>query len=156
MPKANDGTRPTARNDILATGENGTSNLPVLANDLGATQKDKLTIVALAAPDLFGAVTIAPDGQSLVWNDVNGAFDHLGAGETMAVGFTYTVQAGNDALATATVALTVTGEDDAPRRRGPDGDGARGHRRGGDGRDGDGQRPGRRDGGLHHHRRQRG
>jgi VCBS repeat-containing protein len=113
------GRRPIPQDDAFTVGEDGTVSLAVLANDRGPTQSGRLTIVGITAPELFGAMTIADDGQSLLWHDVAGAFDFLAAGATLALRFNYTVQVSNGTTGTATVALTISGANDAPSA-GPD------------------------------------
>jgi VCBS repeat-containing protein len=59
-----------------------------------------------------GALALTADGG--LRYDPSGAFEHLGAGATAEVGFTYVARDGSDDSAPAAVAITVRGVDDAP------------------------------------------
>jgi VCBS repeat-containing protein len=114
MSRTNGGERPLARNDLFAVGEDETTSLLVLANDRGPANGGNLKIVDVSAPGLSGAVQIAADGRSLVWNDLSSAFDWLADGATIMREFAYTIQAANGVESSAVVTLTITGANDRP------------------------------------------
>jgi len=108
----NDG--PTAVDDKATVQQDGPAvAIAVLANDTDPDAHDSKTVVSVDTGETLGQVTIAPDGSGVSY-DPNGAFVSLGAGETAADTFTYTMKDGSGATSTATVTVTIVGANDAP------------------------------------------
>lgn len=114
---------PTAHDDALNADEDHVATLAVLANDSDPDRNDTLKVarvngqaisvgnpVALASGAL---ILLAADGRTLQF-DPHGAFDHLPAGQSEAVSFTYAATDGHGGLSDATVVLTIAGLNDAP------------------------------------------
>jgi Bacterial cadherin-like domain len=99
--------RPKAWNDAFTVGEDATAILAVLANDR-TPPDDPLRIVKLTGHDLHGAVTVATNGQNLLWHD--DAFDFLAECQTQLLRFKYVALTEDGDRVRATVRLT----DDAP------------------------------------------
>jgi VCBS repeat-containing protein len=99
-----------ANGDAYATGEDAGftfTSADLLANDGGVTK----SFVSLQATSAMGA-TIS--GQNGVFTyDAGARFDYLGEGETALDSFTYTIRDAKGETSTATVLVTVTGENDA-------------------------------------------
>src|SRR3954451_16197907 len=99
-----------ANGDAYATGEDAGfsfTSADLLANDGGVTK----SFVSVQATSAMGA---AISGQNGVFTyDAGARFDHLGAGETALDSFTYTIRDARGETSTATVFVTVTGENDA-------------------------------------------
>ncbi len=99
---------PSAQDDLVQANEDSTANsLTVLAND--STQGDAnetLTITAVTTPDHGGTVTIASNGQSLIYTP---AANYFGTER-----FQYTINDGNGGTAQASVVVTVVGVNDPP------------------------------------------
>lgn len=102
---------PVAVGDAATTDEDTSILLSILAND-GDPDDDALALVSVATSATTGAVTVNPDGT--VTYDPVGRFDALRPGESDVDVFGYTITDGFDAIASATVEVTVTGVDDAP------------------------------------------
>lgn len=108
----------TANDDNASTDEDTATSISVLANDnpsadleiLGVTQPPKGTVAVNSAGPGLDAVTFDPGAD----------FQHLAAGQTEVVTFTYQVEDSNDPVSqggsasTATVTVTVVGRNDAP------------------------------------------
>jgi VCBS repeat-containing protein len=77
--------------------------LALLANDENAQ-----SILSINTTGLLGAVTLAPDGQTVSYN-AGLAFDYLAKGATATEQFTYTVLGTDGTEQTQTVTITVTG-----------------------------------------------
>ena len=77
--------------------------LSLLANDTNAQ-----TILSVNTTGLLGAVTLAPDGQTVSY-DAGLAYDYLAKGATATEQFTYTVLGTDGTQQTQTVSITVTG-----------------------------------------------
>lgn len=91
---------PTANDDRFVRYHGDALDLPVLANDTAAPDRgDTLRIVAVSTPDQGGQVTIAADGQSVIYTP-NGRF--VGSER-----FTYTIRDNDGATATATVIVEM-------------------------------------------------
>ena len=103
-------TPPLANSDDASVQEGGSVVIDVVANDADANA-DPLTITEIETSGTKGTAAIV-DGK--VTYDTAGAFDALGAGETANDTFSYTVVDGQGGTDTATVTVTVTGENDAP------------------------------------------
>ena len=110
----NDG--PVAVADTAAGTENQILTIDVLGNDSDVDDGAMLTLAAASAPPGKGAVSIV--GNRLVFAPGT-AFDGLAAGASEIVTIGYTVRDEQGATATATVAITVTGTNDAPVVTGP-------------------------------------
>ncbi len=117
----NDG--PVAADDPLNAGEDDPAGVigNVLDNDsdpegdaleVFKVGGDEANLGAPTAGDNGGLITIAADGT--VTFDPNGEFEALGAGETATTSITYMVQDPSGEMSTATVTVTVTGENDGP------------------------------------------
>ncbi|MCP5155360.1 MAG: tandem-95 repeat protein [Ectothiorhodospiraceae bacterium] len=83
----------------------------ILGNDTDADPADVLTVSAIDTTGTSGLVTLV---AGVVTYDPNGAFEHLGAGESTLDVFSYTVSDGNGGTDTATVTVTIDGANDAP------------------------------------------
>ncbi|WP_158298981.1 beta strand repeat-containing protein [Sphingomonas psychrotolerans] len=105
----NDG--PVANPDTAATGENASVLINVLANDADADDGAVLTVTAAAAPAGQGTATV-------VANQVQFApgadFDYLAVGESTLVTVSYSITDEHGATSASTIAVTVTGTNDAP------------------------------------------
>ncbi|MGN6258724.1 MAG: Ig-like domain-containing protein [Solirubrobacterales bacterium] len=104
---------PGAVGDTATTNEDTATSIDVLANDTDV-DGDSLTITSVDTAGTRGAVAIAEGGKSVTY-DPRGRFDELQAGQTANDGFAYTISDGHGGTSTATVAVTVTGVDDAPK-----------------------------------------
>ncbi|MGH1491981.1 MAG: Ig-like domain-containing protein [Acidimicrobiales bacterium] len=97
--------------DVMARG--------VLANDTDP-DGDPLTVTGFDATSANGAaVTVNPDGSFTYDPTGVPAIEALGAGETLADTFTYTIGDGNGETDTATATVFVAGVNDAPILGGP-------------------------------------
>lgn len=114
-------TAPVAANDMASVEEGAALTLTVLSND-SADDGDALSIITIEGEAISagGTVTLA-SGAIVTLNadgslgyDQNGSFDDLDAGESGNDSFTYQLSDGNGGTDTATVAITITGVDDAP------------------------------------------
>ena len=100
---------PDAIDDSAVATENSPLTIDVLANDLDPDTNDSLTITGVTQP---GTGSVTYNAGDLAF-DPSTEFDYLGAGETATVSFTYNISDGNGGTDTATVTVTVNGEDDA-------------------------------------------
>jgi VCBS repeat-containing protein len=107
---------PTANDDAGAIDEDTSLVVPaagVLANDTDPDHLDQLTVVpSKTVSELGAAVVVNLDGSYTY--DSNGQFEYLAAGECVTDSFSYTIVDLAGATDTATVTVTVTGENDAP------------------------------------------
>ena len=102
---------PVALNDAITVAEgDGATVIDVLGNDSDANGDD-LTVSSVDDDQTIGQVTLV-DG--VVRYDPNGQFESLAAGQTATDSFSYTVSDGNGGFDTATVTVTITGENDSP------------------------------------------
>ncbi len=119
-------TAPIARDDTGTTGESAVLNgQSVTGNDFdyqALLGNETLTVSAVNGSALNVGVQIAlASGALLTVNangtysyDPNGQFDDLGVGQTGSDSFAYTVSDGNGGTDTATVNITINGENTAP------------------------------------------
>ena len=105
----NDG--PVANPDSATTSENASVLVNVLANDTDADDGAVLTVTGASTPAGQGTATV-------VANQVQFApgadFDYLAAGESTVVTVNYAITDEHGATASSTIAVTVTGTNDAP------------------------------------------
>ena len=117
-------TVPVAVNDTATTTENAiiTGAAPgVLGND-SDPEGDALSVVAVAgSAGNLGLPVVGNAGGSFVLQadgsysfDPGTAFDDLQLGEQRVTSVSYTISDGNGGVATATLSITVTGQNDAP------------------------------------------
>ncbi|WP_370334485.1 Ig-like domain-containing protein [Parvularcula marina] len=107
---------PIAVDDERTTSTGATlSTIAVLEND-SDVEGDTLNVTDLDTSGTLGVVTDNGDGTFAY--DPNGQFEALGVGQTATDSFTYTISDGNGGTATASVIITITGEDDAPQGEG--------------------------------------
>ena len=103
---------PVAAADQAATNEDAVLQVGVLANDGDVDAGANLTVTALDTGGTAGAVSIAADGKSVIY-DPTGRFD-LAGGVTATDRFAYTVSDGLGGSDTETVTVTVTGVGEPP------------------------------------------
>jgi VCBS repeat-containing protein len=103
---------PGAVGDTATTDEDTATTIAVLAND-SDPDGDPLTVDGVNSYGTRGGVSVVSSGKEVEF-DPRGRFDPLRAGQTAGDSFVYTVGDGRGLDATATVAVTVTGVDDAP------------------------------------------
>ena len=111
-------TAPTARADVGATNEDTplvVAGPGVLANDSDPDHLDVLSVVAGSTTSANGAAVVLSANGGYTY-DPSGALElqKLGAGQTTADTFSYTIKDLGGATATATVQVTITGVNDAP------------------------------------------
>jgi len=102
---------PVATADTATTSENAAVTVAVLANDHDADDGAVLTVTAASAPLGQGSASVV--GNQVKF-DPGSDFDHLAVGESQVVNVSYTISDEHGATSTATVAVTVTGTNDAP------------------------------------------
>ncbi|MCA9221853.1 MAG: tandem-95 repeat protein, partial [Planctomycetales bacterium] len=107
---------PAADDDATTVAEDSgvidlTSALLAGDSDIDAGESDLLELAAIDAAGTVGVVTLV---NGSVTYDPDGRFQSLAIGETAVDTFVYTVSDPHGATATATVAVTITGENDAP------------------------------------------
>jgi VCBS repeat-containing protein len=102
---------PVAAPDSIATGENQSLGIDVLANDSDVDDRHALTVVSAVAPGAKGTAT--SDGN-MVDFDPGAAFDHLSQGATETVRVEYTMQDEYGAPSSSFVDVTLIGENDSP------------------------------------------
>jgi VCBS repeat-containing protein len=115
---------PVAVDDMGTLGENAVSTGNVLVND-SDPDGDSLSVVSatyMGQPITIGVPFTLPNGAVLTLNpdgsyvfDPKTAYDGLDVGESVLEAIQYTISDGEGGLATATLNLTITGENDAPR-----------------------------------------
>src|SRR5262245_27845040 len=111
-------TAPTTRDDAGATIEDTplvVAGPGVLANDSDPDHLDVLSVVAGSTTSAKGAAVVLSANGGYTY-DPSGALElqKLGAGETAADTFSYTIKDLGGATVTATVQVTITGVNDAP------------------------------------------
>jgi VCBS repeat-containing protein len=102
----------TANPDTGATGENGSTNIDVLANDSGPGSSGGLVVDSTDTTGTLGTVTV--NGDNTITYDANGKFESLKAGQTATDTFKYKARKNSVKSADATVTITITGVNDAP------------------------------------------
>ena len=114
---------PLAGNDINSVLEHGTTTGAVLSNDHdGGLDTDTLSVTQInGAPYAPGSTITLPSGAILVMSaggtysyDPHGAFNGLALGQTTSDSFTYQISDGQGGFSTATVAITITGQNEPP------------------------------------------
>ncbi|GJL87863.1 MAG: hypothetical protein DHS20C03_15720 [Minwuia thermotolerans] len=115
---------PDAVDDAVTVTESGTVTGAVLTNDVDVDDGDALTVTAVnGVAASVGASVVLPSGATLTLNAdgtfsydaaTSALFDALAAGATGNDSFTYSISDGNGGTDTASVDVTVTGENDAP------------------------------------------
>ena len=104
---------PVAVNDTGAVSEDGPGIIvDLLGNDSDPDSLDLLSIDSFDFTGLDGTVT--DNGNGTITYDPNGAFEALNAGDSAIDSFSYTVTDGNGGTGTATVDITINGENDGP------------------------------------------
>ena len=106
------GNAPSAADDAASTDEDSavvTGN--VLAND-SDLDGDSLSVLAVDTSGTLGLVSDNGDGTFTY--DPNGQFESLGAGDSAADTYDYTISDGNGGTASATVTVTINGVNDLP------------------------------------------
>jgi VCBS repeat-containing protein len=104
---------PGAVSDTATTDEDTAKAVDVLAND-SDVDGDALTVTAVETGATKGKVTITGGGSGVSF-DPDGKFEALGTGQSANDSFGYTISDDHGNTATAMVAVTVTGIDDAPK-----------------------------------------
>ncbi|MDF1752926.1 MAG: Ig-like domain-containing protein [Verrucomicrobiales bacterium] len=124
VPTSNPGSGPGIYNDTASVDEEDTSvSANVLSND-SDPDGDTLTVSAVngdsgnvgnSVSGSYGAITVNSDG-SYTYNPTtaNATVQALGVGETLIETFTYTAHDGNGGSASASLLITINGENDAP------------------------------------------
>ncbi|MGE0387356.1 MAG: beta strand repeat-containing protein [Gammaproteobacteria bacterium] len=106
---------PVAGSDYASVGADAASvSVDVLANDFDPDVGDSKSIVSLSAGGVLGSVTLAAGGAGLIYAP-GAAFAGLAFGQSAVETFSYTMQDGSGAQSSATVAVTVQGQNHAPQ-----------------------------------------
>ncbi|NIJ21870.1 VCBS repeat-containing protein [Sphingomonas naasensis] len=105
----NDG--PVANPDSATTSENAGVTIDVLANDSDADDGAVLTVTTASAPAGQGSASVVANQVQFVPGT---DFDYLAAGESTVVSVSYSIADEHGATAASTIAVTVTGTNDAP------------------------------------------
>ncbi|MDB5720506.1 MAG: hypothetical protein JWP15_1124, partial [Alphaproteobacteria bacterium] len=105
----NDG--PVAQPDTATTSENASVDINVLANDTDIDDGAALSVVSASAPSGQGSATVV--GNQVRFNP-GSDFDYLAVGQSIVVTVNYTMQDQFGAQSSSTIAITVTGTNDAP------------------------------------------
>ncbi|MDP2144300.1 MAG: VCBS domain-containing protein, partial [Gallionella sp.] len=106
---------PVANPDaITAFEDGGVVNVPtatLLANDTDPNTNDVISIVSVGASAVGASVALV-NGQ--VQYDIGNGYQELGAGQTVADSFVYTISDSKGATASSVVNVTIAGVNDAP------------------------------------------
>jgi VCBS repeat-containing protein len=102
---------PVATADTATTSENAPVTVNVLANDHDVDDGAVLTVTAASAPSGQGSASVV--GNQVQFSP-GSDFDHLAVGESQVVTVSYTIEDEHGATSSSTVAVTVTGTNDAP------------------------------------------
>jgi VCBS repeat-containing protein len=103
---------PAAHADRVSLSEDaGVSLLSVLDNDIDVDQGDTLAIVGIDTSGVLSQVEISADGQQLRFQ-VAESFQSLLSGQTVTETLTYTVEDSHGASSTATLTVTIVGENE--------------------------------------------
>ncbi|TGX52810.1 tandem-95 repeat protein [Sphingomonas gei] len=105
----NDG--PVANPDSATTSENAGVVINVLANDTDADDGAVLTVTGASAPAGQGSASVVANQVQFVPGT---DFDHLAVGESTVVTVNYAITDDHGVTSASTVAITVTGTNDAP------------------------------------------
>ncbi|MBD1822859.1 DUF4347 domain-containing protein [Cyanobacteria bacterium FACHB-DQ100] len=113
---------PTAKADSVTTTENSTVTFAVLGNDSDIDVGDILSVTKINGVMLSAGSSVLIDSKAKVTlnangtltYDPNGKFEYLGKSATGTDSFTYTISDSKGGISTATINLTITGENDAP------------------------------------------
>ncbi|MEP0981787.1 Ig-like domain-containing protein [Leptolyngbya sp. FACHB-17] len=113
---------PTAKADSVTTTENSTVTFAVLGNDSDIDVGDTLSVTKINGVTLSAGSSVLIDSKAKVTlnangtltYDPNGKFEYLGKSATGTDSFTYTISDSKGGVSTATINLTITGENDAP------------------------------------------
>ncbi|MDV3457701.1 Ig-like domain-containing protein [Sphingomonas sp. HF-S4] len=105
----NDG--PIANPDTATTTENATVVINVLANDTDPDTGATLTVTTASAPSGQGSAAVV--GNQVQFTP-GSDFDYLAVGESTVVTLNYSITDDQGATASSTVAVTITGTNDAP------------------------------------------
>lgn len=106
-PTANDDTATVNEDDLVAAAINLTGN------DTDVDLSDDIEVLSIDTTGTSGIVISTGDGDTFTY-DPSGQFEALGAGESAVDTFTYTVTDGNGGQDSATVSVTVMGQNDGP------------------------------------------
>lgn len=101
---------PVAVDDTATTSENEAVIISVLGNDTDADDGHVLTLMSASAPSDKGTATVVSNELHFTPGT---SFDYLAQGETEVVTVNYTMRDDHDAESSSTVAITVTGVNDA-------------------------------------------
>jgi len=102
---------PIAVADVAASGENQRLSIDVLANDSDIDDGHVVNLVSVQAPEGKGTASI--EGNSIVF-DPGTAFDYLAQGSSETVTLSYSITDEHGAASTASVELTINGDNDSP------------------------------------------
>ena len=105
----NDG--PVANPDAASTSENAAVTIDVLVNDDDVDNGAVLTVTAASAPVGQGTANVVANQVEF---DPGTDFDYLAVGESVVVNLGYSIEDEHGASASSTIAVTVTGTNDAP------------------------------------------
>ncbi len=94
--------------DTLADQASMTRNVPVLDLSVLANDTDAKSILSVNATGALGSVSIAANGQSLIYTNTGG-FSGLNGGQSAVETFTYTILGWDGVTHTETVSLTIKG-----------------------------------------------
>ncbi|MGN7439056.1 MAG: beta strand repeat-containing protein [Alcanivorax sp.] len=106
---------PTAVADAISINEgatDGTLHATLLSNDTDVDASDVLDITLLDTTSLTGTLVFDAGGNTLTYTATG--FESLAAGETATDSFAYSITDGNGGRDTATVTLTIVGQNDGP------------------------------------------
>jgi len=111
------GTSPGNINVLSNDTDQDGDNLSIISIDKTGTIGDAAIVAAIAPFDVAsigGVITHYSGSPQTINYSQNGKFDYLAQGETAIDTFKYTVSDGHGGTSTATVAVTITGQNDAP------------------------------------------
>ncbi|WP_121628985.1 Ig-like domain-containing protein [Tropicibacter alexandrii] len=105
----------TANDDAVSVSEDASATVfaSILDNDFGTSDVVDVRLVPGSSPAL-GVLSFNDPATGQFSYDPDGAFEHLAVGETAEVSFEYEIEFANGRTDTATVTITITGENDAP------------------------------------------
>ncbi len=103
---------PTANDDTATTDQDNAILIRAFDND--SDPEGGLALLSLDGLDTLASIAIESAQQGTIIYNPNGNLDFLGEGESLTDRFTYTLEDSGGLQATAQVAVTVTGVNDAP------------------------------------------